>query len=1032
MSSTTRRRRTGLRRTAGRLGRWAAAVGAAVAIAVSTPTTGSAQAPDEEWRTLATAHFRVTFPERLEPLARRAADRAEWAYDALGDALIDPPDGLIDVLVTDHTDTATGFAQVVPSNRVTVFARPGVDRLSLAYFDDWMELIILHELAHIVHLDHARNPIGRLARAVFGRVGTKWPFFPSLGTPRWLIEGLATWYESRLTGSGRVRGTFQEMQVRTALIEGRFEDIGQASGVSPLWPGGNRPFVYGARFFEHLLAKHGEDRMAAFVEAIAGQWVPYRLDSAGRDAFGLSLSEEWTAWEADLEMAYRDLDDRLGQLGPITEPERLTTDARWGFHPTVSPDGRSLVYVGADGRSDIQLRIDDPAGGSARQLTRTNGLSTFSWMPDGRLLVAQMELDGPYRSYGDLYITAASGRQARLTYQARLTDPSVAPDGRSALAVQQGDGTNGLVWVDLATGVVTPLVAPDPDVHWAFPRISPDGRLVAATRWEPHAYSDVVILDAASGEPLHRVTRDRAIDLAPSWGPDSRWLVWSSDRTGIANIVGSVVDPTTGHASAPVMLTNLRTGAAFPSIDPTGAWLYFSGYHVDGWEVERTPFPDDSAPAAPTPDPRFDPPLRLVRTRDVSHLSAPVEPYGAGPTLRPTYWEVAYREPIVFPSRVTGDGTVLPRRKALGYAFGAQTSGRDLVGRHAYSLLGRVFTDGGRVETGVGYAYAGLANPVLSFTATQTYDGAGQFTAGTAPDTLFILERERAVEGAATFRVPRWRRDLFLTVRGGAVWQNRELLDDQLERTQQFSLTRPTGRLGEVAVSASFDTARSHAFQMGITRGVTLFAQGRLRTEMNLPNALKDVSGADGSFAEVFGRARAAIPLWSTGRVTHVLAVQSIGGIASGPDAGIDHFEVGGASGRPERLTGAELFGGDFLRFPIRGYVTGTRFGRHAWAASAEYRFPLALVNWGLGAWPLHIDQMVGSLFVDAGNAWGPDVSPAGFRNGRRSALASIGAEVTTELLGLYDVRLRLRTGVAVPLVEGSGARAYVRVGLPF
>ena len=601
MSSTTRRRRTGLRRTAGRLGRWAAAVGAAVAIAVSTPTTGSAQAPDEEWRTLATAHFRVTFPERLEPLARRAADRAEWAYDALGDALIDPPDGLIDVLVTDHTDTATGFAQVVPSNRVTVFARPGVDRLSLAYFDDWMELIILHELAHIVHLDHARNPIGRLARAVFGRVGTKWPFFPSLGTPRWLIEGLATWYESRLTGSGRVRGTFQEMQVRTALIEGRFEDIGQASGVSPLWPGGNRPFVYGARFFEHLLAKHGEDRMAAFVEAIAGQWVPYRLDSAGRDAFGLSLSEEWTAWEADLEMAYRDLDDRLGQLGPIIEPERLTTDARWGFHPTVSPDGRSLVYVGADGRSDIQLRIDDPAGGSARQLTRTNGLSTFSWMPDGRLLVAQMELDGPYRSYGDLYITAASGRQARLTYQARLTDPSVAPDGRSALAVQQGDGTNGLVWVDLATGVVTPLVAPDPDVHWAFPRISPDGRLVAATRWEPHAYSDVVILDAASGEPLHRVTRDRAIDLAPSWGPDSRWLVWSSDRTGIANIVGSVVDPTTGHASAPVMLTNLRTGAAFPSIDPTGAWLYFSGYHVDGWEVERTPFPDDSAPAAPTP-----------------------------------------------------------------------------------------------------------------------------------------------------------------------------------------------------------------------------------------------------------------------------------------------------------------------------------------------------------------------------------------------------------------------------------------------
>ena len=247
--------------------------------------------------------------------------------------------------------------------------------------------------------------------------------------------------------------------------------------------------------------------------------------------------------------------ERLRRIGPITEPERLTTDVRWGFHPTVSPDGRSLVYVGADGRSDIQLRLDDPAGGSARHLTRTNGLSTFSWMPDGRLLVAQLELDGPYRSYGDLYVTSRRGRQQRLTYHARLTDPSVAHDGRSAVAVQQGDGTNGLVRVGLDTGVVTSLVAPDPDVHWAFPAVSPDGRWIAATRWEPNAYTDVVILDAASGERLHRVTRDRAVDLAPSWSPDSRWLVWSSDRTGIANILGAEVDPVTGHTAAPVMLT---------------------------------------------------------------------------------------------------------------------------------------------------------------------------------------------------------------------------------------------------------------------------------------------------------------------------------------------------------------------------------------------------------------------------------------------------------------------------------------------
>ena len=122
-----RRRRRGVSGLA-ELG--AAALGAAAA-AVSIPTAVSAQAPDEPWRTLATEHFRVTFPEHLDPLARRAADRAEWAYDALAEALIDPPEGLIDVLVPDHTDGSNGFAQVVPSNRITVFARPPVDLLSL-------------------------------------------------------------------------------------------------------------------------------------------------------------------------------------------------------------------------------------------------------------------------------------------------------------------------------------------------------------------------------------------------------------------------------------------------------------------------------------------------------------------------------------------------------------------------------------------------------------------------------------------------------------------------------------------------------------------------------------------------------------------------------------------------------------------------------------------------------------------------------------------------------------------------------------
>src|SRR5690606_13212946 len=133
-------------------------------------------------------------------------------------------------------------------------------------------------------------------------------------------EGLATWYESSLTSAGRVRGTFHEMVLRTAALEGRFEDIGQAGGNSPLWPAGTRPYAYGSLFFDHLLRTHGEAGLTAFAEAVAGQWVPYRLDAAGREAFGVSLSEAWDAWADSLRAAYADLDHELGRWGPVTEP----------------------------------------------------------------------------------------------------------------------------------------------------------------------------------------------------------------------------------------------------------------------------------------------------------------------------------------------------------------------------------------------------------------------------------------------------------------------------------------------------------------------------------------------------------------------------------------------------------------------------------------------------------------------------------------------------------------------------------------
>lgn len=987
---------------------------------VLAPGGARGQAPDDDWRTITTDHFRVTFPAGMEELGRRAATVAEVAYARLSEAFLEPRTGRVDLLVTDHSDDSNGYATVLPSNRITVFARPPVDGPSLSYFDDWMELVVTHELAHIVHLDHTRNPLGRLLRGLFGRAEAGWPYFPGVATPGWVIEGLATWYESELTTAGRVHGTFHDMVLRTAVLEGRFESLGQASGESPLWPGGSRPYAYGSMFFEYLLERFGEERMTDFAESIAGQWIPYRLDAAGRSAFGISLSAAWREWTESLQERYGAWDAELAENGPVTRPVRVTYGARWAFHPTISPDGRTLVYARADGRSDLQLH-QQVAGGPSKPLTRTNGLATYDWLPDGRLLFAQLEQAGPYRELSDLYATDLQGSTRRITRGARLEQPSASSDGSWAVAVQNGEGTNGLVRVDLGTGSVVTLVQADPDVHWAFPRLSPDGRWIAATRWQPSAYHDVVILDATTGREVHRVTRDRALDLAPSWSPDSRWIVWSSDRTGVMNVVGAPVDPVTGRAGAPLLLTNVRTGATYPSVDPEGDWLYFSGYHVDGWEVERVPFSPQVAPGAPPPVERFAAPVASSAPRESA--AGEVQDYSVWPTLLPRYWQPRVREPVV--AAAVGSGTNrLPEKELLGYGLGAETSGFDLLGRHSYAAYAQAFTSGGRVEGGAAYGYRGFGNPVMGLRAEQRWEPGGQSVASGAPDTLFVLERERVVDASVTLLSARWRRALSLTVGGGLVWEERELLGSDLEPTSQYRLTRPTSRLGELRVSVGYSTARTFSFQTGGARGISAAVQGRSRRHLGLASADVGVIGIDRTFAEITGRVRAYAPLWEGGHATHVLALQLAGGSAFGAGAQFGHFGVGGASGTVEDLTGLELFGGSYLFLPVRGFAPSSRYGRYAWAGSAEYRFPLALVNRGLGAWPLHIDRIIGSLFVDAGNAWQP--APSG------SAVASVGGEVTVGLLGFWNSGLLLRTGVALPLVGGGGGALYVRAGLPF
>ena len=1024
------------------------------------PEPAAAQVPpDEAWRTLETEHFRITFPEQLAELGARTADVAERAHEVLSAGFRAGPGGTIDIVLTDHVDVSNGSARYSPSNRIVLYARPPPDHLALGYFDDWLEQLVVHELAHVFHVDYT-GWFGRFFRVLFGRM--PWPgsilAFPGSNVPGWVIEGLATWYESALTPGGRVHGTHHEMVLRTAALEGRFESLGTAGGYSPQWPGGGRRYVYGSQFFEYLLDKHGHDAMARFVEEVAGNG---RLP--GRVLDDVSLTSEWDAWRDEMQARAERLDDGLAAFGPVTEPEALTRGARQALHPAVSPDGGRLVYVRSDGRSDPRLVAMPPAGGDASTLARTNHLTRFDFLPDGGIVFSQREFTDRYRHYSDIYVLAGGGTARRVTEDARVAAPSAGPGGGWAVAVMDGGGTNGLVRVDLGNGALEEIVAPAADTYWAWPAVSPDGRWIAASRWAEGRH-DVVVLDG-DGRPVQAVTRDRALDMAPAWSADGRHLVWSSDRTGILNVLAAEVDPVTGAAGPPRLLTNVRTGAAFPSVDPAGEWLYFSGYHVDGWEIERVPFAPDRAPPAPEPAARFDdgavahPILagaspddapasedeataspngdRAAQADDAGDEGGPgraddaVRGYSPVSTLRPTYWVPDLRPPVAVAKTTVGD-VETPRKELLGYAFGGRTAMFDVVGRHAYAG-GASFYRLDRRAGDVSYEYRGLGNPTIGFAASQGWghDGVRVSDATGAegtPETFFVLERRRRV--ATSMRIERrgYRTFVGLAFSAGLVRSDREVLDADLQASGGYRLARPGATSSELAVALNVSSARSHAFQMGNARGAAIELRARTRRDLDVPAGLAGATDADRSADDLVGRFRAYLPLPGPGFAAPVLAVRAGGGAARGPATRTGYFSAGG----------------DFGRFPVRGHDIAARAGRRAWSASLEVRAPLAMVNRGAGTWGLHLDRLFASAFVDAGDAWGAGAAFAPAAPAERHPLTSFGVELTTDVLAfIHQAPLRLRFGLAaVPDPDappGAPAEAprwrrvfYVGAGVPF
>lgn len=940
--------------------------------------------PRLDWHTVESAHFLVLFSKGNETVAERAVAIAEEAHRRLVPELRWEPQEKTRLVLADVSDAANGMATPFPFNRIVVYLSPPLEEpFAITDSEEWLRLVITHEYAHILHLDNVQEGPADLRR-LFGRL-----YFPNLFEPNWLIEGLATYEETKLTRGGRGRSSYTEMLLRTATLEGRFPSLAQAGTAPDSWPAGELPYLFGVKFYQHLVEKYGPDLPGKYSRRYAGRSFPFLVDSTAKATFASTFPREWRLWQEELQRTYQSQNEALTAAG-LTPVTPLTATGDHNLFPALSPDGKRLAYTSRTADRVSSLLLADADGQHSRPLLRravAPGNAALAWLADGSGLVyAKIEADRFDNLFSDLYrLDLASNTEQRLTTGLRAGSPDLAPLSGEIVFTAGAAAANRLAVVTADGSNLRYLSPPDTPRLFATPRWSPDGQRIAVSVKETDGRFVIQILDRG-GNVLDTLPDFGAINASPAWSGDGATLFFTSDRSGIYNI----------HAYQPAsrnlfQVTNRLGGAFTPQPTPDGQGLLLADYSSAGFDLARIALHPESwqpvviettQPAASTLT-ESAPPAPAAVSTPIS-TSAPASVYVPWNDLRPHYW--------------------LPWFGAdeAGAQLGLISSGSDAIDRHSWTAT----------------ATWGTASHHPAYSLLYRYDG--------FLPTVQLLADDQSVPYATFFRAPGakeetyWERrrnlGLDLILPSDGLWSRHFLIPGL--RYERFSgatdlpagLTPPEeGKLVGVRLAYQFNNSVRPGKAISAEDGRSL----GLASDHN-----RRSFGGDFDLSRYTLDWHEFINLpWSD---HHILATRLFGGIAQGDLLERRAFQLGGDS------LGDLLQELDDQNLALRGYPRNLLRGQRAVLASAEYRFPLRNLETGSGNGPIFFRRLHGALFGEGGEAFDHGGVKA------QELRTAAGAEVRCDLQLGYVLPATLRLVVAKGFDEGGEKQLYLSVWMVY
>jgi Tol biopolymer transport system component len=674
----------------------ATVLGLAVAVAsAGAPDAGVAQAPGfstADWKRVETEHFLFLYPEELEGWALPMARRMESVHAAVEGLVGFAPENRVTVLVDDPGNVSNGSMN--PGPLLYVWPTPPDPRSLVGENRGWGEILAVHEFAHAAHLTRpSRNPRDRF---LWGLLPI--PADPIIArTPRWAIEGYATYVEGRLTGSGRPHGVWRPAVLRTWALEGQLPTYGALNG-SGRYYGGAMAYLTGSAYLEWLVHREGgEEHVLPDVWRRLTARQKRSFNNAFAGVFGAAPSELYGLFTVDVTERALAVRDAVDAAGGVVEGELFQRLSWTTGDPAASPDGEHLAVVlrsrtrpsrlvvmattpdtlsteARERRAEIYAEDPEDVEPVRRRPRPQKALATLTadeggaytaprFTPDGRsILVVRGDVAGNARVRPDLFLWEwESGRLRRVTRGAAVREADPAPDGTWAAGLRCLHGRCDIVRIDLATGDVTTLAEADPERPFYRPRVSPDGGTIVASVKDRAGWR-LVAMDADGGD-RRPIGPDDGADRFDAEFVSGDTLVVVSTRGGIHDL--ELLLPATGETRP---LTRVLGATVAPAPTPDGG-VFFLGLHSRGWDLRR--IQRDSAAASPGPD--LDPGLRPAAPVP----DAPGVRFDSATVSQPRGYGVGPRHRTLLPSAALADG-------ALG--GGVAVAGTDPIGRLSWLL----------------------------------------------------------------------------------------------------------------------------------------------------------------------------------------------------------------------------------------------------------------------------------------------------------------------------------------------------------